>query len=99
VTALLTAAELGSALADLPDWTGDEQTLKRTVTAADFPGAIRIVDEVAVIAEELDHHPDIDIRWTTLTFALTTHFKGGVTERDVALAHRIDDVLTRQEGA
>ena len=56
---------------------------------------IRIVDEVAVVAEELDHHPDVDIRWRDVTFALSTHSKGGVTDRDVELARRIDEIAER----
>ena len=47
------------------------------------------------MAEELDHHPDIDIRWRTLTFRLSTHSAGGVTHRDVELARRIDDIVAR----
>ena len=45
------------------------------------------------VAEEMDHHPDIDIRWRTLTFRCSTHSAGGVTTRDIALANRIDRIL------
>ncbi len=45
---------------------------------------------MALAAEDLDHHPDIDIRWTSITFSLSTHAAGGVTERDFKLAERID---------
>ena len=58
-----------------------------------FPVAITVVDRVAEVAEELDHHPDIDIRWRTLTFALATHSAGGVTEKDFGLAARIDEIV------
>jgi 4a-hydroxytetrahydrobiopterin dehydratase len=51
------------------------------------------VDRVAKVAEEMDHHPDIDIRWRTLTFRCSTHSAGGVTTRDIALANRIDRIL------
>ena len=47
---------------------------------------------VAEIAEEMNHHPDMDIRWRTVTFSLATHSVGGVTQLDVELAHRIDGV-------
>jgi 4a-hydroxytetrahydrobiopterin dehydratase len=56
---------------------------------------IRIVDDVAVVAEELDHHPDVDIRWRKVTFTLSTHSQGGVTGRDVELARRIDEIAQR----
>ena len=58
-----------------------------------FPDAIKVVDQVAVVAEELDHHPDIDIRWRTLTFACSTHSEGGVTGKDMELARRIDGII------
>jgi len=62
------------------------------VTFPDFRAAIRGVDEIALVAEEMDHHPDIDIRWRTLHLTLTTHSAGGVTQLDVELAHRIDEI-------
>ena len=62
------------------------------MTFPDFRAAIRGVDEIALVAEEMDHHPDIDIRWRTLHLTLTTHSAGGVTQLDVELAHRIDEI-------
>jgi 4a-hydroxytetrahydrobiopterin dehydratase len=85
----LTADELRRRLADLPRWQGDPTALQRSVDAPDFPTAIRLVDDVAVVAEEMDHHPDIDIRWRTVTFVLSTHSAGGVTDLDLTLAERI----------
>jgi 4a-hydroxytetrahydrobiopterin dehydratase len=89
---LLDDEEITRQLADLPAWSGDSAGLARTVEAPDFPAAIRIVDAVAQVAEEMDHHPDIDIRWRTLRFAVSTHSEGGVTQFDVELAHRIDEI-------
>jgi 4a-hydroxytetrahydrobiopterin dehydratase len=82
-------------LAELDGWSGDTTALRRTIQAHDFPSAIRLVDEVAVVAEELNHHPDIDIRWRTLHFTLSTHSAGGVTEFDITLARRIDTIARR----
>ncbi|MFF5175515.1 4a-hydroxytetrahydrobiopterin dehydratase [Micromonospora sp. NPDC000089] len=90
---LLTADAVREELTGLPDWSGDPTGLARTVQLGSFPAAIAVVDRVAVVAEELDHHPDIDIRWRTLTFHLVTHFRGGVTHRDVELARRIDEII------
>ncbi len=89
---LLDEARLGAALAGLPDWTGDGTALRRTVRAASFRDGIRLVTAVAEVAEEMDHHPDIDIRWRDVTFTLSTHSAGGVTELDLTLARRIDDL-------
>lgn len=79
---------------DLDGWTGGAEGISRTVELADFPSAIAVVAHVATVAEELDHHPDIDIRWRTVTFRLSSHDAGGrVTERDITLARRIDEVI------
>jgi len=90
---LLSEDEIQAALTDLEGWSGDAHGITRTAELASFPGAIKVVDAVAVVAEELDHHPDIDIRWRTLTFACSTHSEGGVTGKDVELARRIDGII------
>ncbi|KRV49328.1 pterin-4-alpha-carbinolamine dehydratase [Wenjunlia vitaminophila] len=92
----LTEDQLTSHLARLPQWRRDGDTLRRTVQARDFPAAIAVVDEVARVAEEMDHHPDIDIRWRTLHFAVSTHSVGGLTELDIQLAQRIDAVTDNE---
>jgi 4a-hydroxytetrahydrobiopterin dehydratase len=84
-----------TALTELPGWSGDRQAISRTVTAPDFLTAIRLVDDVALVAETMDHHPDIDIRWRTLTFTLSTHSAGGVTAADIELAREIDEASER----
>ncbi|MCD0483273.1 4a-hydroxytetrahydrobiopterin dehydratase [Streptacidiphilus sp. ASG 303] len=90
---LLAESEITRLLASLPDWTRDGGTLRRTAETSGFPAAIRVVDAVAEQAEAMDHHPDIDIRWRTLHFALSTHSAGGLTALDFALAARIDQAL------
>ncbi len=52
------------------------------------------VQSVAFISEQEGHHPDIDIRWNTVTLVLTTHDEGGLTEKDFALAFRINSLTT-----
>ena len=91
--ALLTEDELAAALFELQDWGGDSLALRRSYECPSFPRAITAVDRIAVIAEDVDHHPDIDIRWRTLSFTVSTHSAGGVTEQDLDLARRIDAVL------
>ncbi len=90
---LLSDEDLGKALGALPDWSRDEGALVRTVELASFPQAIQVVNRVAEIAENDNHHPDIDIRWRTLTFRCSTHSAGGITGQDIELAEQIDRVL------
>ena len=87
---LLDADSVRSAVAVLDGWEGGPDAIVRTIGLRSFPAAIAVVDRVA---EEMDHHPDIDIRWRTLTFRCVTHSAGGVTTRDIALANRIDRIL------
>jgi 4a-hydroxytetrahydrobiopterin dehydratase len=90
---LLDVDSIRDAVALLDGWSGDSTAVSRTVESAGFPEAIALVVQVARAAEEMDHHPDIDIRWRTVTFRCTTHSAGGVTGRDIALAQRIDDLV------
>jgi 4a-hydroxytetrahydrobiopterin dehydratase len=90
---LLSDETLGKALGELTKWRRDEGALVRTVELESFPRAIEVVDRVAEIAEGADHHPDIDIRWRTLTFRCSTHSAGGITANDVTLATEIDKIV------
>jgi 4a-hydroxytetrahydrobiopterin dehydratase len=90
---LLNDEDLGKALGGLPDWTREGSALVRTVELESFPQAIQVVNRVAEIAENDNHHPDIDIRWRTLTFRCSTHSEGGITGFDVTLAGEIDGVV------
>ncbi|GAA2367285.1 4a-hydroxytetrahydrobiopterin dehydratase [Dactylosporangium salmoneum] len=85
--------EVSAALAGLAGWSGDAQGIERSVTAPTFLDGIRLVAEVAHVAEQADHHPDIDIRWRTVTFRLSTHSAGGVTEKDIVLAGQINELI------
>ncbi len=88
--AKLTEAEIAAALAGLPGWTREGDTIVKRFTFATFAEGIRFVDRVAVAADAADHHPDIDIRWTTVTMRLSTHSAGGITRKDAALAAEMD---------
>ena len=90
---LLSDEEVGKALGRLNGWTLDEGALCREVELESFPQAIQVVNRVAEIAENDNHHPDIDIRWRTLTFRCSTHSEGGITALDASLAEEIDGVL------
>jgi len=94
----LGAADLAQALSGLDGWQYDGSAIRRTVSLPGFLAAIRVVDRVAEAAEQMDHHPDIDIRWRTLTFACVTHSAGAVTDRDVTLASKIDEIVRDAKG-
>lgn len=88
---LLSQEEIDRALAtELPHWTQEGDEITRSFTMPTFMDGIRLVQQVAEVAEDLDHHPDIDIRWTTVTFTLSTHAAGGLTSNDLRLAGDID---------
>src|SRR5436305_1394502 len=63
MASLLNADEVARELSTLDGWQGDGREIARTAELPSFPAAIRVVDRVAEVAEEMDHHPDIDIRW------------------------------------
>jgi 4a-hydroxytetrahydrobiopterin dehydratase len=87
---LLDSEEIVRQLADLPGvHPGPSRSLVLGLKAPTFPAAVELIGLVAEDAEQLDHHPDIDLRWRTVTFTLSTHSAGGVTQLDVELAHRI----------
>jgi len=89
----LTPDELVEALVDLPRWSGDVHGLRRTVELPTFRDAVGAIVAIADVAEELDHHPDIDLRWRTLHLKVVTHSAGAVTPMDLRLASRIDVLL------
>jgi 4a-hydroxytetrahydrobiopterin dehydratase len=89
----LTPDELVEALVELPHWSGDITGLRRTVQLPTFRDAVAAIVTIADVAEELDHHPDIDLRWRTLHLTLVSHSAGGVSEPDLELARRIDALL------
>jgi 4a-hydroxytetrahydrobiopterin dehydratase len=94
--ALLDDAAIDAALTDLPGWERDLDALVRTAQLPTFPSAIGVVARVGEIAESRNHHPDMDIRWRSVTFRCSTHSEGGVTQLDVDLAKAISDQVEAQ---
>jgi 4a-hydroxytetrahydrobiopterin dehydratase len=90
----LTAAERDALPADLPDWAlaAGGEAIHRRFTFKDFPAAWGFMSRVALLAEKADHHPDWRNVWNTVEITLSTHDAGGLSARDVALAHAIDAV-------
>src|SRR6187431_919274 len=93
---LLSDDEVSTQLAGLPGWSRSGDTIVATFEAPDFPAAIRLVEAAADEAEQMNHHPDIDIRWRTTHWQLSTHDAGGLTQLDIELAHRISDAAHAQ---
>ena len=89
----LSPDELTDALRDLPLWSGDPDGLRRSVELPSFVDAVAAIVRIGFVAEQLDHHPDVDLRWRTLHLTLVSHSAGGVTGADLDLARRIDSLL------
>ncbi|WP_326566008.1 4a-hydroxytetrahydrobiopterin dehydratase [Amycolatopsis rhabdoformis] len=90
---LLNESEISSSLTTVPSWQRSGDSLTREVELASFPDAIAFVVRVGYLAEAADHHPDIDIRWRTVSLTLSTHSEGGLTSKDFSLAAAIDSAL------
>lgn len=88
----LSDLEIQRALGSLPGWSRRGDVLTKTYTFEKFADGIALVDRVARIADEMDHHPDIDIRYTKVLMSLSTHDAGGITQSDLTLAERIEGV-------
>ena len=91
--AVLTDEQVAAALPELDGWERSDGALRRSIQFPAFLEGIDAVRRVAEHAEREDHHPDIDIRWRTVTFALVTHSEGGITEKDVAMAGDINRIV------
>lgn len=90
----LTDAELRGALAHLPAWRRDGDRIRRTVRVRGFRPAADLVQAVAAAADAANHHPDVHITgYRDVTFELTTHAAGALTQRDVDLAAEIDRLV------
>jgi 4a-hydroxytetrahydrobiopterin dehydratase len=86
----LSDLEIRRALGALPGWSRKGDALIKTFTFPRFADGIRFVGQVAEIADSVNHHPDIDIRYTKISFSLSTHDAGGVTQNDFDLAKAIE---------
>jgi len=89
---LLTSEEIEQRLGLLGPWSYEGGALVRELSFRDFAGSVAFVNRIAPEADAMDHHPDLAISWNRVRVSLTTHSAGGVTERDFALAARVDDL-------
>ena len=88
--ALLNDDEIQGQLEEHPGWKRDGDAIKREFKFDDFQASVDFVNRIAPPAEEMNHHPDITIRWNQVECTLSTHSQGGLTQDDFELAARID---------
>jgi 4a-hydroxytetrahydrobiopterin dehydratase len=92
---LLTDEEIDRQVGDLPGWRRDGESLVAEYDAPDFPTAVQLIVRAGVEAEQMQHHPDVDLRWKVTRWRLSTHSAGGLTQLDIELAHRISQAAAR----
>lgn len=90
---LLEKDELQDSLKKCPEWEIEKNSITRSFEFEEFMDGIDFVNNVGEIAEEAQHHPDITIKHTKVTLKLTTHDVGGVTDLDIELAQRVDNLV------
>lgn len=96
--AAMDAASLKAAVVALPGWQIESGVLTRTFTFPNFVEALAFVQSLGVEAEQRQHHPDLDIRYSKVRVALITHDAGGITTKDIALAQTADGLATPLHG-
>ncbi len=89
----LSESEISSKLADVSGWSYEGGQVTRTFSFESFLGGIDFVTRVGQAAEAADHHPDIDIRYSDIKIAVSSHDVGGITERDFRLAAAINGLV------
>ena len=90
---LLDPSELDDVLKKCPEWEAEDKAIVRSIEFEDFNEAIDFVNDLAEIADKAQHHPDILISYNKVTLTLTTHDAGGVTELDIEMAQRVDNLV------
>ncbi len=90
--ARLSDGEIGERLAALGGWERQGDAIVKHYEGDDFMWSVGLVNRLAPVAEEMNHHPDLEISWNKVTVTLSTHSEGGLTANDFELAGRIDSV-------
>jgi 4a-hydroxytetrahydrobiopterin dehydratase len=88
--ALLEDSEIEARLSQLEGWKREGDAIVKEFERGDFVGSVRFVDSVVGPAEEMGHHPDLEISWDTVKVTISTHSEGGLTAADFELAGKID---------
>jgi 4a-hydroxytetrahydrobiopterin dehydratase len=88
--ALLSESEVEAKLAGLPGWERSGEAISRKFERGDFVGSVKFASSLVEPAEAMNHHPDLEISWDTVTVTISTHSEGGLTAADFELAAKID---------
>lgn len=88
--ALLSDSEIDARLAGRPGWSRAGEAIEKTFECGDFVGSVAFVQKLVEPAEEMNHHPDLEISWDKVKVSLSTHSEGGLTAADFELAAKID---------
>jgi 4a-hydroxytetrahydrobiopterin dehydratase len=88
--ARLSDAEIEERLGGLEGWERTGEAIAKQFDNGDFKGSVDFVNRLTPEAEDMNHHPDLEISWKTVTVTISTHSEGGLTENDFELARRID---------
>ncbi len=89
---LLSDDEVQGRLDGLEGWSREGSSIKKQFKLEDFKGSVDFVNRLTPVAEEMNHHPDLEISWNKVTVSLSTHSEGGLTENDFELAQKIDSL-------
>jgi 4a-hydroxytetrahydrobiopterin dehydratase len=88
--ARLSNEEIEERLGELGGWERSGDAIAKAFDNGDFKGSVEFVNRLTPVAEEMNHHPDLEISWKTVTVTVTTHSEGGITANDFELARRIE---------
>jgi 4a-hydroxytetrahydrobiopterin dehydratase len=91
--ALLSETDIEQRLGEHQGWERDGDAITKTFERGDFVGSVDFVKSLVEPAEEMGHHPDLEISWDKVKVSITTHAEGGLTENDFELAGRIDALV------
>ncbi|MGH8012228.1 MAG: 4a-hydroxytetrahydrobiopterin dehydratase [Candidatus Binataceae bacterium] len=91
--------EMADRLKSLSGWQYQNNAISKLFRFKEFMDGIRFINQVAAIAEAADHHPDMLVNYTRVTFTCSTHSEGGVTEKDLRLANDIERAYGKYSGA
>jgi 4a-hydroxytetrahydrobiopterin dehydratase len=92
VSTVLSNSEIELALQNLPGWASRGDAIERVFKFPDFVQAMKFVNLIGAAAEAANHHPDILINYDKVTLTLVSHDSGGVTQRDIRMAGKINEV-------
>jgi 4a-hydroxytetrahydrobiopterin dehydratase len=88
--ALFSDSEIDQKLANIDGWSREGEAITKTFENGDFVGSVKFVDSLVGPAEDMGHHPDLELSWDKVTVKITNHAEGGLTENDFELAAKID---------